>query len=205
MADSWIDRANRRLNSEAFRVLLGRVKYENLPENQRELADVIGVEATLKLCEVLGGQNFAIPGNNWFTRIERNRRIREDFQSGMTAKEIGNLYRITRTHVNRILRASDAENMPKRIQRIVEIVGMDAARKLCDNIACRFYIPANNRLRAWLRNLEIHEAYYGQGRSAAEIAEDFRLSGRAVQSILNKRTEELNPGRKADNKRANKG
>ena len=192
-------------DSEALRALTGRVKYENLPENQRELADMIGVEATLKLCEALGGRNFTMPGNDWFVRLERNRRIREDFQSGMTAKEIGNLYKITDCCVKRILRASDAENMPKTIRRIAEIVGLDAARKLCDGIACQFYIPGNNPLRVWLRNLEIHEAYYGQGRSAAEIAADFRLSDRAVQRILNKRTEELNPGRKADNKRANKG
>lgn len=83
MTDQRLERAKKKLNSESFRKLTERVNYEDLSVKQRELADVIGVEATLKLCEALGGKSVYIPGNLWFDRQEQDRRIREDFDSGM--------------------------------------------------------------------------------------------------------------------------
>ena len=48
MADQRLERAKKKLNSESFRKLTERVNYEDLSVKQRELADDIGVEATLK-------------------------------------------------------------------------------------------------------------------------------------------------------------
>ena len=45
MADQRLERAKKKLNSESFRKLTERVNYEDLSVKQRELADVIGVEA----------------------------------------------------------------------------------------------------------------------------------------------------------------
>ena len=87
MADQRLERAKKKLNSESFRKLTERVNYEDLSVKQRELADVIGVEATLKLCEALGGKSVYIPGNLWFDRQEQDRRIREDFDSGMPTQQ----------------------------------------------------------------------------------------------------------------------
>ncbi len=52
------------------------VTYEMLPDNQKNIADVIGVEATLKLCEVWGGDELYIPQNEKVKKHLRDRQIR---------------------------------------------------------------------------------------------------------------------------------
>ena len=86
MMDQRLERAKKRLNSEAFRKLTEHVKYDDLPAKQRALADVIGVEETLKLCEVLGGKCAYIPGSYWFDQREQDRQIREDFETNTESK-----------------------------------------------------------------------------------------------------------------------
>lgn len=195
MADQRLERAKKKLNSESFRKLTERVNYEDLSVKQRELADVIGVEATLKLCEALGGKSVYIPGNLWFDRQEQDRRIREDFDSGMPTQQIRNRYGISDSQIRHAIHSEPAK-MPKNLQMLVEIIGMEKTRRLCADVGTlgmQGYIPKNELLKNWLRNLEIHEAFYGEGRSAAQIAEDFDLSERAVQRLISTRTEDLNP------------
>lgn len=195
MMDQRLERAKKRLNSEAFRKLTEHVKYDDLPAKQRALADVIGVEETLKLCEVLGGKCAYIPGSYWFDQREQDRQIREDFDNGVPMRQIRNKYRVKNGRINRAIR-SISPTMPKSLQTLVETIGMEKTHKLCTDIGVlgiQDYIPKNEMLKTWLRNLEIHEAFYGQDRSAAQIAEEFDLSERAVQQIISTRTEELKP------------
>lgn len=195
MADQGLERAKKRLNSESFQKLTEHVKYEDLSAKQRELADVIGVEATLKLCEALGGKSVYIPGSLWFDRQEQDRRIREDFDSGASMQQLRNRYGVSDSQIRRAVRSEPAK-MPKALRTLVEIISMEKTRRLCSNVGTlgmQGYMPKNEALKIWLRNLEIHEAFYGQGRSAAQIAENFDLSERAVQTLINTRAEDLNP------------
>lgn len=49
------ERQMRRMHSEELAELIRHISYNNLPQSHRKIVDVVGVEATLKLCEVLGG------------------------------------------------------------------------------------------------------------------------------------------------------
>ena len=49
------ERQRERLESESFRTLVQKIRYEDLPKAHKDLADAIGVEDTLKLCELVGG------------------------------------------------------------------------------------------------------------------------------------------------------
>ena len=62
---------------------MNKVTYDMLPDSQKELADVIGVEATLKLCEVWGGDSSKyIPKNDKVKARLRDMEIRDKFANG---------------------------------------------------------------------------------------------------------------------------
>ena len=62
---------------------MSELTYDMLQSKQQEIADVIGIEATLKLCEVYGGvQNLYIPKNDKVREKLRNRQIRMDYAHG---------------------------------------------------------------------------------------------------------------------------
>ena len=51
------------------------VTYDMLPDNQKNIADIIGVEATLKLCEHYGGDDLYVPQNDRIKNRLRDRQI----------------------------------------------------------------------------------------------------------------------------------
>ena len=69
-----------------------KITLENLTERQREIADVIGFEATVKLCDVYGGSAIYIPKLLDLQKEERNKVIRQAYNGHNTAtiaKEFG--------------------------------------------------------------------------------------------------------------------
>lgn len=66
------------------------VTYEMLQPKQQDLAEVIGIEATLKLCEVYGGmQNLYIPKNDKVRKKLRNREICRNY--AMYGQRVGHI------------------------------------------------------------------------------------------------------------------
>lgn len=201
-----VERQMKRLHSDELAELIRRISYDNLPQSHRKIADVIGAEATLKLCEVLGGQSsYYLPGYAFFLRMERDRQIQIDFESGCSARQIAEKYHLTSTHIRNILRSArnsesrDNPCIPGKIQMLAEIIGMENTRKLCaymGETGGAFYIPSNSILKAYLRNLAIHEAYYGEGKSVFDIALEHRITTTMVYEIINSRIDELNPGKR---------
>ena len=61
---------------------LKEVTYEMLQPKQQELADIIGVEATLRLCEYVQGHGLYIPSNDRAFKKLRNRQMRIDYAKG---------------------------------------------------------------------------------------------------------------------------
>ena len=75
---------------------------------------------------------------------------------------------------------------------------MENTRKLCAYVGesgSAVYVPSNSVLKVYLRNLEIHDAYYGKGDSVFNIAMEHQITTRTVYDIINSRIEELNPGK----------
>lgn len=194
----------KRLRSGELAELIRRISYDNLPKPHRKIADVVGVEATLKLCEVLGGQgSFYLPGNAFFLRMEMNRQIQIEFERGSSVRCIAEKYHLKDACVYNILRsacnseAQDNPCIPRKIQMLIEIMGMENTKMLCaytGETGSAFYIPSNSILKAYLRNLEIHKAYYGKGESVFDIAVEHQITTNRVYEIINSRIEELNPG-----------
>lgn len=73
---------------------MNKVTYDMLNEKQKDIADVIGVEATLKLCEVYGGDPLYLPKNDDVQRELRDREIRklygeQNYKSSYLKKQYG--------------------------------------------------------------------------------------------------------------------
>lgn len=73
---------------------MNKVTYDMLNEKQKDIADVIGIEATLKLCEVYGGDPLYIPMNDDVQRVLRDREIRRlygdcNYKSSYLKKQYG--------------------------------------------------------------------------------------------------------------------
>ena len=95
------------------------VTYDKLPEAHRKFADVIGVEATMKLCQAFGGEIIYIPMADSVWSVIRRERIRDEYiNQGARIKHLAKKYRITPQEVHRIL---DGEK-PDQI-KIDELLG----------------------------------------------------------------------------------
>lgn len=194
------ERQEKRLHSEALKTLIRSIRYEDLPKTHRELADVIGVEATLKLCETMGGSSLSVSGNRFFVRQERDRMMLESYQNGATVAQIAAQYSLTPCGVRLVLRNQAAGKKPKcpgSIVRMIEIIGMEKTRKLCNFMGSAggtLYIPGNSRLKQHLRNLEIHEAFYGEGLSISELAERYDVTDTSIRNVIHTHPKDLSPG-----------
>lgn len=62
------------------------LEYEDLPDQHKKLADIIGVEATVKLCEACGGMACYIPVTEGLYVAARHKAIRRDYNGQNVAK-----------------------------------------------------------------------------------------------------------------------
>lgn len=195
--ERWLERTEKRLNSEAFQSLVRNIQYDDLTRAHRELADVIGVEATLKLCEIMDGSDLYIPENRYFFHLTRNQKIFDCRQKGASTAQLAKQFHLSEVSVRRILRDAAkgrAPYCPASLARMISAIGSENARKLCETMGGTFHFPINARLKQYLRNLEIHEEFYGQGRGVAELAEKYNLTVTSIRRVINTRPKNLNPG-----------
>lgn len=82
-----------------------------LTAQQREVADLIGMDNYEKLMESYGGDVIYIPTKDVFAREERNARIREEF-NGFNYKELALKYGLTTIWIRSIVEPV-MENFPK--------------------------------------------------------------------------------------------
>lgn len=81
------------------------ITRDMLPEAHRRLAEVIGLEATLQLCEAYGGAPLYIPKLDALVAAQRARRIRSEYD-GMNTAALARRYGVSMRTVQMIL--SDA-------------------------------------------------------------------------------------------------
>ena len=192
------------MEEQDLKMLARILTDEKMPQGFKELADVTGTEAALRLCAAFGGagERVRIPQRACLDRIERNRRIARELLKGRKTARVSVTYRLSASAVRGIRRnrkentceSSDAPNLPKTARRIADAIGMEATRKLIEEFdGDSIYIPSMRRFEAYLRNLKIHEAYYEQGKTIAEIAREQGLTRTRIHQILNLKTTELRP------------
>lgn len=193
--EQWLEGAQIRLNSEAFQALVQRIQYEDLTRAHRELADAIGVEMTLKLCETMGGNDLYIPKNRYFFHLTRNQKIFDCRQTGATVAHLAKQFRLSEASIRRILRdaAEAAPYCPINLARMISVIGLENARRLCEAMGGRFYIPNNTQLKIYLRNLAIYDEFHRERCSAVDLAEKYQTAASNVRRIVNTPPENLKP------------
>ena len=94
--------------------------------------------------------------------------------------------------VQTLANAFKIEELPSGQRAIAEAIGMEATLKLCAAFGGEsLYIPRNDALESCNRARDIHEEYYGQGRSVQDLARMYGVSQRHVQRIIGKKFEDL--------------
>lgn len=81
---------------------------DSLPESYQDIAQIIGVEATLQLSEYLGGTRFYFRKINGLLMDKRDERIRAEF-TGFNHVELARRYGLTETRIRDILQRKRAE------------------------------------------------------------------------------------------------
>lgn len=80
------------------------VTEEMLTPAHRKLADVIGMEATLKLCEVFGGEAVYIPLTDNVYAAVRRKWIRDEYlERNVAPRHIARKYGLSEREVQRII------------------------------------------------------------------------------------------------------
>ena len=78
------------------------ITRDRLPEAHRRLAEVIGLEATVKLCKAYGGAPLYIPKVDALAAAERDRRIRDEYD-GMNTALLARRYGVSTRTVQAVL------------------------------------------------------------------------------------------------------
>lgn len=80
------------------------VTMDTLPDAHRKIAEVIGVEATLELCDAFGGISLYIPMTDAvYNEIVRNKEIRRRYLLGAPVRDLASQYKISDRSVLRIV------------------------------------------------------------------------------------------------------
>ena len=86
--DEWID----------------EIKIELLPEGYRELIEVIGLRAAVKLSEAFGGTHTYIPKMDKILQRVRDTKIRAEF-TGFNHRDLARKYHLSETWIREIVEA----------------------------------------------------------------------------------------------------
>ncbi|MEF9894264.1 MAG: Mor transcription activator family protein [Clostridia bacterium] len=78
------------------------VTMDALPEAHRKIAEIIGVEATLALCDTFGGMVLYVPKTDSIYASVRGKMIRAEF-NGMNTTQLAKRYRVTTRTIQTIV------------------------------------------------------------------------------------------------------
>lgn len=79
------------------------VIFEDLNNEQREIAELVGLEKYLEMVELLGGEMIYIPKPDCVLKAARNRKIKEDYRAGESYRAIARKYNLAKNTVINIL------------------------------------------------------------------------------------------------------
>lgn len=80
-----------------------RISADQMPEVYRKFSDVIGIDATLKLCENFGGEQTYIPTISAAYNVFRNAEIIRRYKQGERVTDIAQRYGMTRVNIYNIV------------------------------------------------------------------------------------------------------
>lgn len=80
------------------------ITLDMFPEGYREVAEAIGIETALRLCEIAGGEQLYIPKLDSVLKDERYNRLYQDYLAGAAYEELARRYNLSVDSVRRIIR-----------------------------------------------------------------------------------------------------
>ncbi len=78
------------------------ITIENLKEEQKELAELIGIENYIKVVKYFGGSSIYIHKANTLSKYIRDEQIKKDFD-GVNYKKLSSKYNLSVNHIREIL------------------------------------------------------------------------------------------------------
>ena len=78
------------------------VTLDDIPEEYRDIAETVGLEAYLTLSALCGGQNLYVPKREALERQARNRAIRSQFNGG-NYRSLAVQYRLSERQIRKIV------------------------------------------------------------------------------------------------------
>lgn len=84
--------------------LMTDVRPEDLDEKNREIFEIVGIEAMKRLFDLRRGDNLYIPKPEKLIMQARNRRIIKEYKEGLTISELAKKYDLTVQHVWRLVK-----------------------------------------------------------------------------------------------------
>lgn len=95
------------------------VTVQMLSPAHRKLSDVIGIEATLKICEAFGGEAIYIPLTDAIYAAVRRKWIREEYsEKNAVPRQIARKYGLSEREVQRIVSGIRPEQM--KIEELID-------------------------------------------------------------------------------------
>ena len=79
-----------------------KIQLDDLNDEQQQVAELIGLENFKRLISVFGGVNLYIPKADKLERMDRNDRIREEF-NGYNFRELAQKYGLTEVSIRSIV------------------------------------------------------------------------------------------------------
>jgi hypothetical protein len=86
-----------------------QLTINDLPESYRQVAEVIGVEAAVKLSQTLGGLSFYFPQIDTLLRKKRDQQIRREF-TGANHRDLAKKYSLSEVWIREIVDARTVDN-----------------------------------------------------------------------------------------------
>lgn len=87
---------------EVDKELLNAITIDDLSEEQRQIAELIGFDNYKKLVRIFAGMSIYIPKMDSLEASVRNRKIRAEF-NGFNYQELVRKYHISERHIRRII------------------------------------------------------------------------------------------------------
>lgn len=78
------------------------VRLSDISKSYRDVAEIIGVDAFLKLCKVYGGSSMYLPTERAVLKPLRDKKIKREF-NGSNLRSLSLKYGICETHIRKIL------------------------------------------------------------------------------------------------------
>lgn len=175
-------------------MFLDKLRIEDLPEEQKLIANVIGIEDYKKLVKNFGGNCLYICKKETITKRLRNYEIISKF-TGNNYRAIAMEYKMSERTIRQIIKDNiikkvkadklTIDNLPEEQMLIADTIGIDKYMILTEKFGgCDIYLLEEHTLTLELRNEEIINSFTGN--NYHQLAIKYGMSESNIRNIISK-------------------